>query len=73
MGTTEDQLRHEAEMQRGRMGDTLEAIGDRLSPERMVERRKAAVSQTFRNMKESVMGSPGYQEPATERLRAAGR
>ena len=56
MGTTEDQLRHEAEMQRERMGDTLEAIGDRLSQERMVERRKAAVSQTFRSMKESVMG-----------------
>ena len=70
MGATEDQLRHEAEMQRERMGDTLEAIGDRLSPERMVERRKAAVGKTFRNMKESVMGSPGYQEPATERLRA---
>ena len=56
-------------MQRERMGDTLEAIGDRLSPERMVERRKAAVGQTFRNVKESVMGSPGYQEPATDRLR----
>ena len=70
MGATEDQLKHDAEMQRERMGDTLEAIGDRLSPERMVERRKAAVGQTFRNMKESVMGSPGYQEPATERLRA---
>jgi gas vesicle protein len=72
VGTTEDQLRHEAETQRERMGDTLEAIGDRLSPERMVERRKAAVGKTFRNMKESVMGSPGYQEPATERLRAQG-
>ena len=70
MGATEDQLKHDAELQRARMGDTLEAIGDRLSPERMVERRKAAVGQTFRNMKESVMGSPGYQEPATERLRA---
>jgi hypothetical protein len=70
MGATEDQLKHDAERQRARMGDTLEAIGDRLSPERMVERRKAAVGQTFRKMKESVMGSPGYQEPATERLRA---
>ena len=70
MGTTEDQLRHEAETQRERMGGTLDAIGDRLSPERMVERRKAAVGQTLRNMKESVMGSPGYHEPATERLRA---
>ena len=63
MGATENQLKHDAEVQRARMGDTLEAIGDRLSPERMVERRKAAVGQTFRNMKESVMGSPGYQEP----------
>jgi len=70
VGATEDQLKHDAEMQRARMGDTLEAIGDRLSPERMVERRKAAVGRTFRNMKESVMGSPGYQEPATERLKA---
>ena len=69
MGATEDQLRRDAEMQRSRMGDTLEAIGDRLSPERMVERRKAAVGQKLRSMKESVMGSPGYEEPATERLR----
>jgi len=52
------------------MGDTLEAIGDRLSPERMVERRKAAVGQKFRGMKEAVMGSPGYQEPITGRMRS---
>jgi gas vesicle protein len=52
------------------MGDTLEAIGDRLSPERMVERRKAAVGQKFRSVKEHVMGSPDYSEPATERMRA---
>jgi hypothetical protein len=51
------------------MGDTLDAIGDRLSPERMVERRKAAVGQRFRAVKESVMGSPGYEEPVTQRLR----
>lgn len=68
MGATEDQLKQDAEAQRARMGDTLDAIGDRLSPERMVERRKAAVGRTFRNVKESVMGSPGYKEPATARL-----
>jgi hypothetical protein len=44
------------------MGDTLEAIGDRVSPERIVERRKAAVGQRFRTMKEAVMGSPDYDE-----------
>jgi hypothetical protein len=51
------------------MGNTLEAIGDRLSPERVVERRKAAVGQGFRRMREAVMGSPDYQEPVTQRLR----
>jgi hypothetical protein len=51
------------------MGGTLEAIGDRLSPERMVERRKAAVGQTMTRMRERVMGSPGYQEPITQRMR----
>jgi len=50
------------------MGQTLEAIGDRLSPERVVERRKAAMGQGFRRMREAVMGSPGYVEPATHRL-----
>jgi len=62
VGTTEAELRHDAQNQRERMGDTLEAIGDRLSPERIVQRRKAAVGQTFRNAKEAVMGSPDYGE-----------
>ncbi len=62
MGTTEHELRRDAQHQRERMGDTLEAIGDRLSPERIVERRKAAVGQRFRNVKEAVMGSPDYDE-----------
>ena len=62
MGTTEDQLKLDAQHQRARMGDTLEAIGDRLSPERIVERRKAAVSRRLRSVKEAVMGSPDYDE-----------
>ena len=69
MGTTEDQLRKQAEADRARMGETLEAIGDRLSPDRMMERRKAAVKYRFRRIRESVMGSPGYDEPATQRVR----
>jgi gas vesicle protein len=68
VGATETELRREADIQRARMGETLEAIGDRLSPPRMVERRKAAVGQTFRNMKERVMGSPDYEEPMSQRL-----
>lgn len=69
MGTTEAELRLSAERDRARMGDTLDAIGDRLSPERVVERRKAAVGQGFRRMREAVMGSPGYVEPVTQRTR----
>jgi hypothetical protein len=76
VGATEDALRRENELryeagnQRDRMGDTLDAIGDRLSPERMVERRKAAVGQRFRSVTESIMGSPDYREPVTNRMRA---
>jgi len=51
------------------MGDTLEAIGDRLSPERIIERRKAAVGQGFRRVKDTVMGSPDYEEPMPQRMR----
>jgi len=51
------------------MGDTLEAIGDRLSPERIIERRKAAVGQRFQNVKTTLMGSPSYQEPMVHRVR----
>lgn len=69
MGTTETELRRNAERDRARMGETLDAIGDRLSPERVVERRKAAVGQGFKRMREAVMGSPGYVEPATHRAR----
>ena len=69
MGTTEAHLRRTAEEDRSRMSDTLEAIGDRLSPERVVERRKAAIGQGFKRVRESVMGSPSYVEPASQRLR----
>jgi gas vesicle protein len=51
------------------MAETLEAIGDRLSPERVVERRKAAVWQRFRRVRESVMGSPDYEEPTAQAAR----
>lgn len=69
MGATENELKQEAEQQRYRMGETLDAIGDRLSPERIIDRRKAAFGQRVRIVRESVMGSPGYDEPVTQRLR----
>jgi len=62
-------LKQQAGEQRAQMGDTLEAIGDRLSPERIIERRKAAVGQRFRRVKDTVMGSPGYQEQMPQKMR----
>jgi gas vesicle protein len=70
VGTTEAELKRHAEQDRARLGETLEAIGDRLSPQRVAQRRKAAVGQGFRHLRESVMGSPGYVEPVTQRARA---
>lgn len=65
----EEQLQRDIEMQRARMGDTMDAIGDRLSPNRMIERRRAAVGQSFRTAKNSIMGSPDYQEPLSSKVR----
>jgi hypothetical protein len=69
MGTSEVQLRNEAQAQRARMTDTLEAIGDRVSPERMVERRKAAIGQSFKRARDTVMGSRDYEEPKLARVK----
>jgi len=51
------------------MSETLEAIGDRVSPERMVERRKAAVGQRFKRARDAIMGSRDYEEPKLTRVR----
>jgi gas vesicle protein len=57
MGQTADELREQVEAQRNELGRDLEVLGDRVSPGRMVERRKASVRQRFTKVKESVMGA----------------
>ena len=52
--TTE--LRQEIEGTRDQLGDTLEAIGDRVSPGRVVERRWNRVRSSVTNARHSVMG-----------------
>jgi len=78
--TTED-LRADIARRRDDMGDTLEAIGDRVSPNRIVERRKAGVRYRLTSMKESVMGSPDFdtrgrahdlRDAASEKVSSAG-
>jgi len=54
--TTED-LRREIDDRRNSMSDTLEAIGDRVSPGRMIERRKNRMVLWFGSARDRVMGT----------------
>ncbi len=50
------ELRHDIEDTRDHLGDTLEAIGDRVSPGRVVERRWNRARSSVTNVRERVMG-----------------
>lgn len=57
MGQDADELRRDIERTRDDLGGTLDAIGDRVSPSRMVERRKNRMRETIRSVQSRVMGS----------------
>ena len=57
MGQSAEQLRREIEYTRGDLGETLDAIGDRLSPGRMMERRKNRMRSGLQTVRERVMGT----------------
>ena len=57
MGKTAEDLKYELEQQRESLGRDLVAIGDRVSPGRMVERRKHAVRQSVGRARDAVMGA----------------
>jgi len=69
MGQTAEELRGRLANQRAEIGRDLDAIGDRVSPHRMVERKQAAVRQRFSDVKDRVMGSA---ETSVDALRDAG-
>ena len=52
-----DELRHQLDERRADIGDDLVAIGDRVSPKRVAERRAAAVKQKVGGMRDAVMGA----------------
>lgn len=56
--TTE--LRHDIEETRTRMTGTVDAIEDRVSPGRMIERRMASVRQVSTRLRHQVMGAPRH-------------
>ena len=59
MGQRAEELRMEIAETRDGLSDTMDAIGDRLSPARMAERRKNQVTGGFRSLRDRVMGSAG--------------
>jgi ElaB/YqjD/DUF883 family membrane-anchored ribosome-binding protein len=54
---TTNELRREIDDRRSSMSDTLEAIGDRVSPGRMIERRKNRMVLWFGSVRDRVMGT----------------
>ena len=57
MGQDVETLRTDIERRREDLGETLDAIGDRISPGRMITRRRNRMSEGFRSFKDRVMGT----------------
>jgi hypothetical protein len=75
MAERTDQLKRDIEATRDHMGGTMEAIGDRVSPGRIAERRWNRVRQSTSRLSQSVMGSPrtsgGSAEGTVDGLRSS--
>jgi len=59
MGQEPTELRADIERRREDLGETIDAIGDRVSPGRIMERRKNRMADGIRSLRERVMGSVG--------------
>ena len=57
MGKSAQELRYDIERTREDLGETLDAIGDRVSPGRIVQRRTERVRNALTSVKTSVMGA----------------
>ncbi len=57
MGQTAEELRQDIADTRDNLSDTLDAIGDRVSPGRVIERRKNRMTAGVHSALERVMGS----------------
>jgi hypothetical protein len=79
MGKSAEDLRQDIESARADMGETLDAIGDRVSPGRMIERRRFQMRQSMQRVREVVMGTAesvrdrvsSVAETGTEKVSAA--
>ena len=69
MGQSPEELKDNIEMTRGALGETLDAIGDRVSPGRVIERRKNRVRAGVMGVRDRVMGTAqGTVDTAKERV-----
>lgn len=59
MGKSAEELRRDIEMTREELGGTIEAIGDRVSPGRIIERRKNRFTNGVQSVRYRVMGRAG--------------
>jgi len=57
MGQSTDELRRDIERTREELGSTMDAIGARVRPGRIIERRKNRVTNSVRGVRERVMGT----------------
>jgi len=72
MGQSTEELRRDIDQTREGLSDTLDAIGDRVSPGRRLERRKNRTVQGFQSLKDRVMGTvSSAKDDVTENTGAA--
>jgi len=57
MGQGPEELRQDIERRRDDLGDTIDAIGDRVSPGRIIERRRNRMVEGWRSVTGRVMGT----------------
>jgi hypothetical protein len=70
---TTEELRRDIDDRRASMSDTLEAIGDRVSPGRVLERRKNRVVLWFGSARDRVMGTASdMSDRVSEKAHAVG-
>lgn len=60
MGKSASEVRSEIEGTRQDMSETIDAIADRTSPGRIIQRRRARMADGWRSMRERVMGRAEY-------------
>ena len=75
MAQNATELQSKMSHQRSALSEDLDALGDRLSPRRITERRKAAVTGAVHSMRERVMGTADSATTATSHMvtEAAGK